>query len=288
MGNVIASPSVQEELRYYGLSAKNAVLIRHKEGVIVVRVSWNGGSAVLKCFENAEFCREIQSYDILERCGISTIAVLGKSDRSILLEDINSSVTYRLGEEGDLNNPQVIRALAAWYRTLHTNGEKYVLQYGAGMYEEWDCLTMMNIEAIRSRFRLSYCEGIEAFVDHYGKLLKIMDAIPRTLTYNDFHFSNMVVKKDASGAMMLDYNFLGKGCYVSDIRNVIYWLSEENRELFFSAYGEFDEKLFLIDKICSPLVTLYSAMKRNIFPGWAKKAMDDLEEIPKLISELSL
>ena len=33
----------------------------------------------------------------------------------------------------------------------------------------------------------------------------------RTLTYNDFYYTNMMVAKDKSSALMFDYNLLGKG-----------------------------------------------------------------------------
>lgn len=288
MEHVLDSAFFQEELRFYGLTSKDARLIRSKEGVIVARVPWDNGTAVLKCFENTAFRREIQNYDILQSCGIPTITVLGKSDRSILLEDIDSSDTYRLGMEQDLNDPSVIKAIAKWYKTLHTNGRPYVQQYGTGMYEEWDCFTIENIEAIRDRFELADSEGLKDIMDHYGELRKRIDAAPRTLAYNDFYYTNLVVKKDASEAMMFDYNLLGKGNTATDLRNVIYWFSEENKNLFFSVYGEVEDRLLLLDRICAPVVSLYFAMSRDVFPTWAKEAIDELDEIPKLIAELSV
>ena len=153
MENVLDSALFQEELRFYGLDGNDVHLIRSKEGVIVARVRWGDGTAVLKCFENTAFRREIQNYDILHSCDIQTITVLGKSDHSILLEDIDSSETYRLGIEQDLNNPSVIKAIAKWYKTLHTNGRQYVQHYGAGMYEEWDFFTMDNIMAILDNWK---------------------------------------------------------------------------------------------------------------------------------------
>ena len=85
MEHVLDSTLFQEELRLYGLDGNDVHLIRSKEGVIVARVRRNSGTAILKCFENTAFRREIQNYGILQKCGIPTITVLGKSDRSILL-----------------------------------------------------------------------------------------------------------------------------------------------------------------------------------------------------------
>ncbi len=53
-------------------------------------------------------------------------------------------------------------------------------------------------------------------------------------------------------------------------------------------YGKTDNELLLLDRICDPVVSLYYAMSRNVFLGWAKEAVDKLEEIPKLIAELGV
>lgn len=286
MNNALDSAIFQQELQYYGLSGEGASLLQSKEGVIVARVRLEDRTAILKCLENTAFRREISNYDVLRRCGIPTIPVLGQSDRSLLLEDIEASDVYRMGLEGDLDDPAVIRALAKWYKTLHTKGSRYVQQNGEGLYEEWDCITPQTIEAIRESFGLADCEGLRALLEHGGQLRESLDAAPRTLTYNDFYYTNLVVRNDASEAMMLDYNLLGKGCYISDIRNVIYWLSEENTRLFFSVYGEVDAGLMLLDRICAPVVSLFSAMSRGIFPAWAREAAEALRETPALLERL--
>ena len=280
------SPLFQEELRFYGLSGRGARLIRDKEGVTVARVRRGSGTAVLKCFENAAFRREIENYEVLRGCGVPTVTVLGSSGRSILLEDIAASDTYRLGAERDLSDPAVIVAIAKWYKTLHAGGRQYVRQQGGGMYEEWDRFSPDSIKAIGDRFKLADSGGLKALAERYGELRGKMDAAPRTLVYNDFYYTNMAVRKDASAAMMFDYNLLGKGNPASDLRNVTYWFSEENRKLFFSAYGEVDEELMLLDRICAPVVSLCLAMDRGVFPAWAKEAAEELEAVPKLLAAL--
>ena len=269
------------ELRGYGLSYSDVSLIRNKDGVTVARVHCGEKTAILKFFENEVFRREIENYDILQRCGIPTIAVLGKSNRSLLLEDLESSGSYRLGRESDFEDTDVIRAIAGWYKTLHASGAGYVRQHGRGMYEEWDCFIRENIAAVRDRFGLAGLRGLDLLEENFALIRGRMDEAPRTLTYNDFYYTNLAVRKDGSEALMFDYNMLGKGCYVSDIRNVICWFSEENKNLFLSVYGEPDRDLMLLDEICSPVISLCSAMNRGIFPDWAKEAADDLARTPE-------
>ena len=277
---------LKREIQVYGISEDDVQIIREKEGVIVARVHYGDTTAILKCFENEEFCREIDNYEILQRHGIPTIKVLGEGEKSILLEDIDASELWRLGEESDLSNQTVIRAIAKWYKTLHANGERYVKLYGDGMYEQWDCFRIEDIKSIKEKYNLIDNVGIDALEQHFGEVRKRLDAAPRTLCYNDFYYTNLIVKKDLSEALMFDYNLLGKGNYISDIHNVTYWFSKENKDLFLSVYGEPEEDLILLDKICAPIVSLYSAMTRDVFPGWAKEALENLQEIPELIDEL--
>ena len=281
--NPLNTALFQSELRHYGISADSARMIRAQNGVIVARVCFGGGSAVVKCFEKPEFGREIANYAILRSCGVPTIAVLAQTDRSILLEDLAASGCYRLGEERDLSDPCVVKAIARWYKLLHTNGRWYVQKHGAGMYEEWDEFTLESIFSMRDRFSLLDCEGLKLMIERFDELRTRMDAAPKTLAYNDFYYTNMVVKKDLSEALMFDYNLLGKGCAASDVRNATYWFNEENRGLFFAEYGEVDEELLQLENIAAPVISLISAMKRDIFPEWAEKAAAKLNGVSKLL-----
>ena len=286
MENTPQTPLLAEELRFYGLPPESASLIRSKDGVTVARVRTGEGTAILKCFENEAFRREITNYGILKECGIPTIRVLGKSGRSILLEDLASSDTWRLAQEEDLRSPSVIRAIAKWYRILHAQGRGYVKKHGAGMYEEWDLITPENIRAVREKFGLEGSSGLQEFTRRYEEIRGMMDSAPRTITYNDFYYTNLAVRKDLTQALMFDYNLLGKGICASDIRNVTCWFTDEGRDLFLSEYGEADRRLMLLDDICSPVVSLCSAMKRGIFPSWAKGAIRDLDGLPALTARL--
>lgn len=73
---------------------------------------------------------------------------------------------------------------------------------------------------------------------------------------------------------------------MSDIKNVTYWFSEENKEAFLSEYGEVDNELMVLDEIAAPIVSLHSAMSRNIFPHWAREAVEDLERVPALMDKV--
>ena len=283
---MIESALLKSEILRYKVLEDDVQIIREKEGVIVARVDYGDTTAILKCFENEEFTREIENYKILQSLNIPTITVLDKSDRSILLQDIETSEEYRLGLESDLENPIVIKAIAKWYKALHTKGVQYVSTRGSDMYEEWDYFTKENIKAIKDKYNLKDNDGINILENSFEEIKRRLNEAPRTLLYNDFYYTNLIVKKDLSEALMFDYNLLGKGSYISDINNVTYWFSKENKDLFLSVYGKVDKDMIILDKICAPIVSLYFAMKKDIFPNWAKEALENLQEVPKLINEL--
>ncbi len=281
------TPFVLGELKKYCLSPEGAGVLRSRGGVTVLRVRGpEGGSCILKCFENTASSRELENYRILKSCGVPTLDVLGQSGRSILIEDIEASPVFRLGREEDLSDPAAVRAIARWYRALHEGGRAYAREHGSGMYGEWQRFTEEELDAVRERFGLWESPGMRALREHCGELRAIMDAAPKTLTYNDFYYTNMAVARDGSAALMFDYDMLGAGCAEADLKNAAYWFSEENRRLFFEEYGPADEALTLLDEIVSPAVTLSMAMERDPLPYWAREAMSELERAPELIEAL--
>lgn len=105
-----------------------------------------------------------------------------------------------------------------------------------------------------------------------------IDALRRTLTYNDFYWTNLIVSKNGESALMFDYNLLGKGIAYGDIRNVTSSLSNDASEAFIQEYGDnIDEEEKKADAFISPLVTLISACEHETFPSWAKGSLEELK-----------
>ena len=267
---------IEQELHAYGLAGAAAEPIREKGGVFVARVRTGDGPRILKAFEDLPSRREIGNYKLLASLGVPVLRIDGCTDRSLLMEDIEASPILRLGTESDIHDGDVIRALARWYRTLHERGEGYVRENGSGMYDEWDLFTSDGIDLLKVRLGKDFEVTLEDIKARFGDVRRRMDEAPKTLCYNDFYYTNMAVAKDKSHALMFDYNLLGKGCCINDIMNVTYWFTPEERELFISEYGGIDEELAALQREISPVITLISAVRRGIFPDWAKEAENEL------------
>ena len=142
---------LHQELKKLGITWQNVTVLQDKDGVTVARVASGGESYVLKCFQNADYLREIQNYQILSSLGVPTIDVIASTDAALLLEDIDRSPIYRLGLAEDLSSLEVARRIAVWYRQLHSLGESYVLHYGENLYDEADFFTLENMAWIQEK-----------------------------------------------------------------------------------------------------------------------------------------
>lgn len=268
------------ELNQMGFDCDSLELIRSKDGVTVGRVEHKKQSYILKCFEREEFKREIENYNILSSLQIPTIKVLATTDSAILMEDITASPVYRLGEERDLSDVEVARGVARWYKQLHRNGYTYVANHGEMLYDEADYFTRENIEYIREKTKTEELPAWNHLLKNFDTIKNKLSRTKRTLTYNDFYYTNLIVAKDKSSAFMFDYNLLGKGYAYADLRNVISSLSQEAAEAFLEEYGEYDQTEKELDDVVSMVVTLYLACQREEFPEWAQ---DELEKARNLI-----
>lgn len=193
---------------------------------------------------------------MLRSLGVPTLRVLGSTDRALLLEDLEGG-NYRPGRPEDLDDPEAAALIARWYRELHGRGYAHVESAGEGLYDENDALTAENIEAVRARTgELPVWRLIEA---NWGKIRAAIDGARRTLTYNDFYYTNLAVARDGSSALMFDYGLLGKGYAYADIRNVLSSLSPAAGEAFLAGYGPFDAREEQIDGVANVLLGLYWA-----------------------------
>lgn len=268
--------NIYKELEKLGLSKENYLNlkeIQNKDGIYLFRVIYGNSSYILKYFKNIEYTREIKNYFILKELNIPTIKVVGYTDKSLLLEDLEKSKTYRLGIESDLSDIEVAEALAEWYKKLHNEGAKYVSNKDNIFYREVDVITKENIELIKNRTKTEDNHVWQLIIDNLDLIFTKIGEVEQTLTYNDFYWTNLAVSHDKKEAIMFDYNFLGIGFRYNDIRNVCLSLSKEARKAFVEKYGKTNETEKIIDNGISILITLIFAYARPEFPKWGQESL---------------
>lgn len=268
---------IHDELNKLGIACESISILQDKDGVTVARIISDKKSYVVKCFQKDEHKRELKNYRLLASLDIPTIRVIASTDSALLLEDIDCSSTYRLGIEEDMSDSVVARRIAVWYKQLHSQGYSYVCQQGESMYDEADFFTIENIVCIKKKTGTQDAPAWVLLEQNYDAINDLLRKTRRTLTYNDFYYTNMVVAKDKSSALMFDYNLLGKGYAYTDVRNVLSSLSEEAGKAFIDEYGKFDPSEKALDDVVSVVVTLYLACLRDEFPWWAQALLDEID-----------
>ncbi len=283
--------TIKNQLNKMNINYDQIANLRSKDGVHLYKVQDCDKKYVLKYFENGEFRREIKNYLILQDLNVLTIPLIAYTDKAILMDDISHSSDMRLAEKEDMNSPDICFTLGKWYKNLHEKGKQYVKLNGDGMYMETDCITFDNIQIIKQKTNTSDSLVWKAIEEKLGYLREMIDKTEKTLTYNDFYYTNMAVSKE-HGAFMFDYNLLGKGYIASDIKNVTVQLSEDAKNAFLKGYGQYNKKEELMHEVAGSLVALCFACQREIFPEWGYEELEGiknglmLENIEKLYKKL--
>ncbi|OZV11535.1 hypothetical protein CIW83_13905 [Tissierella sp. P1] len=279
---------IYEELSLLGLfhdKINDLEEIRDKNGIYLYRMKYNGKHLVIKYFEKDEFRREIEYYKILKNLNIPTIEVVGYTENTLLLEDLDRSLYYRLGIESDLSDIEVAKALALWYKKLHHKGAKFLKNNDRRFYKETDYITKENIELVMNKTNTKDNKVWKLLIDNLDLMFLKIKEFEETFTYNDFYWTNLVVSKDKKEAFMFDYNMLGIGFRYNDVRNVCSSLSDEASKIFIKEYGRINQEEKDIDDVISTLVSLAQACERDIFPKWAQEALDKVNN-GKLYNEI--
>ena len=268
---------LKDALHGLGIAARTITEIRQKDGVAVYRVAGDGISGILKTYANEADRREIENYRILQSLGIPTLKIIANTQSALLMEDVSKSETLRLGRREDMDNPGVAACLARWYRELHGRGKPYAARHGQSLYDETDAITLENMRTIAGITGTAQIPVWEILFENFHAVGAKIASVERTLAYNDFYYTNMIVQKDLSAAFMFDYNLLGKGYVYADLRNVTSSLGEEAGAAFLREYGAFDVNEVLFDDVASVLTTLHFACQKNSFPGWGEAELEKVK-----------
>ena len=264
---------LHEELIRLGMTGARTQLLREKDGVLVARVQAGQAHFVLKCFRNEAYRREIGWYRALAELRVPTPRLVAATEASLLLEDVSFGGPLRLGTEADMRDPAVGTLLARWYRGLHEAGRVWLQSHPEPVYSEADDFSRENLALLEKRFLLGDLPAWRRLNGRFEELSALLSARCDTLTYNDFYYTNLMVTRDGSSALMFDYNLLGRGCAAGDLRNVTSSLSPEAAEAFLAVYGEVPLLDVALDDVTSPVMTLRAACRRETFPVWGEEAL---------------
>jgi len=254
---------------------RRITLMRSEYASQLFRVEYAENSFVLKWFKDPSRSTEGRCYDLLRALGVPTLPVCGRTDQSLLLEDLATSAHRRLAEETDVERPETGFSVARWYLSLHEAGRKLLRAPNTApqfLHREIDLLQPAGVLAIGRALGLESHPVWSFAAEHIDRLKEAMLSMPETLNYNDFHWSNLALSRAPASrleAIVFDYHLLGIGLAYSDCRNATGSLGKNARAAFWETYGTTDLREAALDAPAATLVTLHEALRRPVLPDWA-------------------
>ena len=226
---------------------------------------------------------EVWAYRLLSKYGVPTLSLHGWTNQALLLEDLNASRSWRLATREDVQHARMGRAVAEWYRTLHDAGRE-VLSSQRGppsfLKRESDALNASVVRALGKQLGLPEAPLWALAAKHIEGLKATTRSLDETLTYNDFHWTNVALSRGEESvfrAIVFDYHLLGIGLRAGDYRNVVGSLGGPAREAFAAAYGPVDEREAILDRPLASLYGLTVALERPKWPRWADSLLDEVK-----------
>lgn len=185
----------EKEFKKFGITADSFEKIREKEGIALLRIKSGKRSFILKYFDNADFRREIRIYEILEETGIETVEIFGKTKKAILMEDISESKTLRLGKKEDLSDPLVAKALAKWYKKLHSAGYVYLKTHSEPFCSENSVITRENLAFIKERTKTENLPVWKTINDKFPLIKNEIESMKKPLIITIFILQILLYQK---------------------------------------------------------------------------------------------
>lgn len=221
---------------------KSIELLHKKHGNRLYRVQYGSQSYILKWFNDAAQEFERQSYALLQELGVPTLLVHGQTESALLLEDLLTSTTWRLATKRDVENSATGVAVAEWNRQLHEAGRELLSEANVVpgfLKREVDGLTAETIRDTAEKLGMSTVPVWALAAANIEALKHAMRSLSETLTYNDFHWTNLALSRHQEfplSVVVFDYHFLGIGLRYSDYRNVSGSLGESAKAAFWEAF----------------------------------------------------
>lgn len=228
--------------------------LSEEHGHRVWRVVVQGEYRVLKWLpETNPSRREIEGYLLLGDLGVPTLPLHGHANQALLLPDLTHDSDWRLASEEDVSRADVGEAVGVWYSQFHGAGEQMIAEARTPdwLRGETEDVTPESILQTAGLLELE-SEPVWTAAAECVELLKAAAAhLSKTLNYNDFHWTNLAVSREAKPglrAVVFDYDLLGTGMRYSDYRNVTGSLSGAAVAAFAATYGEVDPREQVLDR----------------------------------------
>lgn len=265
-----------EVLALLGLSPAHTSCqaLHQRRDRVLYRLRSGSDSYVLKHYPNTGNAAEVAVYELLGSLGVPIVPLMASTGNALLLADLQASPGWRLATPHDLTDRSVGQGIARWYASLHRAGELQgrSTDRPAILVDGYEALSVEMLTQTGQRLGLSEVPAWQRATAELDRFKAEQRALPRSLLYNDFHYSNLALHdgEPTLRAVMFDLHLLGTGPTVCDYRNVVTGLEGAARNAFRDTYGTPTSHELALDAPLALLAALCAVDADTPVPRWAR------------------
>jgi hypothetical protein len=274
-------------------AAERIVLLRTSNSHSLYRLNSQNKGYILKWYVSSAQSLESKIYHLLDEYYVPTLPAYENNGRALVLEDLQSSPSWRLADQSDMAHMETGMAVAEWYLQLHRAGREALKEdhWRQLSINPWvEDISPASLEKAAKVFRIEAEPAWKTATTHTQALKTKYLSLPQTFNYNDFAAENLALsraKEQPLQVIVFDYDWFATGTAYSDWRNVMASLRDAARIGFQEVYGPIALEEKLLD---APLATLYGlvvASQRDKIPSWAIPLADSVTngELEKMVHE---
>lgn len=221
----------------------------------VLRLESEDDCYIVKYYFNGNVSSKVSFIKQLENNGIEVGLVL-YTNKIIVYKDYIRSGFFRMVEERDLKNKDFICKLAKWYKKFHSINIE-------GLECFKDCFNVDNIRKIIKNYNLNNNCFFQYVCRNFDNISLKIKRSKSCVIYGKVSLKNIVISKDNSKIIFVDFDGIYEGFIFDDVKNVFLLIPEDFRQTFIDEYGEIDDQQAVVSEIVKCVSILSADSDKN-------------------------
>ena len=262
---------VRKELNKLGPKFSGELqVVKIKEGVKIFRLENEETSYIVKYYDDIDMQRILSNLQTLLISGIK-IDVVASTDNVLISEDYEMHLGYRRLTQEDLNDEEIVKNIARWYKIFH-------LVCIDDVYDYNNYFSLRNINTIIETLNLKRNAFFSYIIANFDNIKLKLNRIKKTVLYRNFSLENVMISCDNSDLFFTGLDTIYIGYRYNDIDNVLENIDKKYHPIFMQEYGTVSDDEIIINEVVGTVISLYFATKEKIFPLWGKKYLEKIND----------
>lgn len=247
LGMIISS--VRKELNRISFKVDDIYVVKVVDGISVLNANNGEERFVIEYYE--EGCASIvDRYREFTEYGINMVEIVGFTDKIIVYPDVSENSVYRLIEEKDFMDENIVLSIACLYKNLSNIS-------GVRMRDYSSFFNVKSIKLVMDYFRWNNDKTMSYICNNFSNISLKLDRIKSGVCVREFNLNNLVVSKEKQEVYLFGLMNLHKCYCYKEIREILDYINKKNRSDFIDKIGCFTKEDELLDFIVSSVVELY-------------------------------